>query len=88
MGYGMTIADLEKLNEVRIETVDVSALINAEEVEINSKLPASERMQDYLERIENPYCFMCGKTPVKVRFTDSETDLGKKLKQYFLSLKR
>ena len=43
---------------------------------------------DYLELVKNPYYFMCGKTPVNVRFLSNGIELGEKLKLYFLGLKR
>ena len=84
----MTVSDLERLGEVKVENIDKSVLINVEQVEINDALPTAERMLDYLEKVKNPYCFLCGETPVKVTFTENEKEIKIRLKEYFLSLKR
>lgn len=84
----ITVSDLEKLSEIKIEDVDTSGLVHAEMVEINYMLPAAVRMADYLEKIKNPYCFLCGEIPVKICFAEKEIRLGERLKDYFLSLKR
>ena len=84
----ITVLDLERLCEVEIENLELSTLINVEQVIIDQNLPVTERMMEYLEKVKNPYCFLCGETPVKICFMENEIKLEKKLKEYFLSLKR
>ena len=84
----ITVLDLERLCEVEIENLELSTLINVEQVVIDQNLPVTERMIEYLEKVKNPYCFLCGETPVKICFMENEIKLEKKLKEYFLSLKR
>jgi hypothetical protein len=50
-------------------------------------LPAAKKMQSYLEQIVNPYCFLCGDTPVRIRFVAEDRTLKQSLCDYFLSLK-
>ncbi|MBO5149496.1 MAG: hypothetical protein J6B66_04575 [Anaerotignum sp.] len=73
---------------MEIENLELSTLINVEQVVIDQNLPVTERMMEYLEKVKNPYCFLCGETPVKICFMENEIKLEKKLKEYFLSLKR
>ena len=84
----ITVLDLERLCEVEIENLELSTLINVEQVVIDQNLPVTERMMEYLEKVKNPYCFLCGETHVKICFMENEIKLEKKLKEYFLSLKR
>ena len=84
----ITVLDLERLCEVEIENLELSTLINVEQVVIDQNHPVTERMMEYLEKVKNPYCFLCGETPVKICFMENEIKLEKKLKEYFLSLKR
>lgn len=84
----ITVLDLERLCEVEIENLELSTLINVEQVVIDQNLPVTERMMEYLEKVKNPYCFLCGETPVKICFMENEIKLEKQLKEYFLSLKR
>jgi hypothetical protein len=50
-------------------------------------MPTAEKMQSYLEQIVNPYCFLCGDTPVKICFVTESKTLKQSLCDYFLSLK-
>ena len=84
----VTVSDLERLSEVEVENIEPSALINIEQVEIDENLPVMERMMEYLEKVKNPYCFLCGEIPVKICFMENEIELAKRLKEYFLSVKR
>lgn len=84
----ITLQELEQLNEIDVEKVDRCTLINVEEISIDASLPVTQRMVKYLEQVKNPYCFLCGETPVKVCFVPGSGDLGKKIKSYFLGLKR
>lgn len=83
----ITLQELAQLSETNIEKTKCVSLVNLEEVSIDTSMPAAQRMINYLEQVKNPYCFLCGKTPVKICFTSESADLGKKLKNYFLSLK-
>ena len=86
----MTLAELKQLREMKPEETDYTILADAEQIQIqiDDTLPPTERMLDYLEKIRNPYCFLCGKTPVRVVFAENETDLETRLKTYFLSFKQ
>lgn len=84
----ITLKELEQLNGIDIEKVDRCTLVNVEEISIDTSIPVTQRMMKYLEQVKNPYCFLCGETPVKVCFAPESDDLGKKIKTYFLGLKR
>lgn len=82
---GMTGSELERLHGAKVEGMDCSELVNIEEVEIQQDGSAEQRMQDFFEKIRNPYCFLCGNTPVKVDFIDTEIALNARLRQYCIS---
>lgn len=84
----LTVNELMHLSEVDIETVERNELAHIEEVTIDPSLPATKRMLAYLDQVKNPYCFLCGKTLVKICFSSEGDDLGRKVKAYFLGLKR
>lgn len=84
----ITLQELAQLSETDIEKTERGSLVNLEEISIDTSMPATQRMLNYLEQVKNPYCFLCGETPVKVCFAPESADLGKKLKTYFLGLKR
>jgi len=69
------------------ERIPESELVDIRHVKVDTDLPASLRMQKYLEQIKNPYCFLCGDTPVKITFSDTNTELPDLLRKYFITLK-
>lgn len=77
----------QQMQEVDVTKIDRNTLVDIKEIYIDSKQPEGERMQSLLSQIGNPYCFMCGDTPVKIRFTKRDKTLKQSLSNYFLSLK-
>ena len=84
----ITLRELAALRDKDIEKTDRSSLVNLEEINTDPSLAPPQRMLSYLEQIKNPYCFLCGDTPVKVCFSFENTDLGQILRDYFWGLKR
>ena len=70
-----------------IENVSKSDLVDIQTVKIDSALTDSERMFRYLEQIRNPYCFLCGDTPVGISFADEQQELSTVIIHYFCTLK-
>ncbi len=70
-----------------IENVSKSDLVDIQTVKIDSALTDSERMFRNLEQIRNPYCFLCGDTPVGISFADEQQELSTVLIHYFCTLK-
>lgn len=84
----VTVKELEEMSCQSIEEIDKSSLVDITAVNIDSRLPAAERMKDYLEQIKNPYCFLCNGVPVKICFHDEAGTLESRLKNCFISLKK
>lgn len=78
---------LEQMRNIDITKVDHSILTDIHNIHIDNYLPPDQRMQNYLEQINNPYCFLCGNTPVRIRFVSDIKNLKQSLCDYFLSLK-
>ena len=76
----------QEMRNIDIRTVDVNTLTDIGNVQINTALPRSERIQNFLEQIRNPYCFKVGKAAVKVSFADTEDSVEDCLERYLLSL--
>ena len=80
-------AQLKQMKNADITQADRSALVDIRNIHIDGSLPAVKKMQDYFEQIVNPYCFLCGDTPVRIRFVAEDRTLKQALCDYFLSLK-
>ena len=83
----MNKLQLQKMRSIDITQIDHSTLIDIRNIHIDSSLPAAEKMQSYFEQIKNPYCFLCGDTPIRIRFAAEDKTLKQSLCDYFLSLK-
>ncbi|MDR1736279.1 MAG: hypothetical protein LBR85_05350 [Oscillospiraceae bacterium] len=81
------MSTLDEMSRADIAGIDPASLTDIKTVQILPSLPVEQRMSDYLRQIGNPYCFLCGKTPVKVRFTESEKTLDEAVKDHYLNLK-
>ena len=80
-------AQLKQMKNADITQADRSALVEIRNIHIDGSFPAVKKMQDYFEQIVNPYCFLCGDTPVRIRFVAEDRTLKQSLCDYFLSLK-
>ena len=78
---------LQQMKNVDITQANRSTLVDIHNIHIDSSLPAAKKMQSYLEQIVNPYCFLCGDTPIRIRFVAEDRTLKQSLRNYFLSLK-
>lgn len=76
----------EQMKNVDIKTVDRDSLVDIQDVKIDEKLSREERLEEFIRQIKNPYCYRCGKTVVKVSFTENGSTLEDRLEQYLKSL--
>ena len=65
----MNKSQLQQMRSVDITQVDPCTLVDIRTVYIDSSLPAAEKMRSYFAQVVNPYCFLCGDTPVPVSYT-------------------
>ncbi len=71
-----------------IENIPGDGLVDIRGVTIDSSLPGTLRMLQYIEQIQNPYNFLCDGTPVHISFVNEEKELSEVLTGYFCTLKR
>lgn len=60
--------DIDAMKNVDIRSVDKDTLIDLDSVQIDSSQPVQERVQSFLQQIQNPYCFRIGDVAVKVNY--------------------
>ena len=83
----ITSEQLAEMQEMDITKIDRNTLVNVEDIKIDPSLSEDEKMISYLEQVKNPYCFLVGDTPVRVRFNPNGKLLEKALGDYFIGLK-
>lgn len=79
---------LIQMSHQNMEEVKKEKLVDISTVKINDTLPPEEKVVSFLEQVKNPYCFLCGKTPVRICFSDEAPSLDKRLANYFIHLKQ
>ncbi len=82
----MNQEELEELKKVDVRTVDVSALEDIGKIEIDRSLPARERWADFVEKVKNPFCFICNGMVVKISYSEAKESLENKLVQLCMSM--
>ena len=73
---------LEEMKAVDPRTVDRSALVQRASVQIRAEGSREERMNEYLSQIGNPYCYLEGKTVVKISFSDTDRTIEDCIRAY------
>lgn len=60
----------EEMKAVDVCTVDQDKLKDIREIIVDETMPSEQRIKNYIEQVENPYCFRVGNVAVKVSFSD------------------
>ena len=63
---------LKEMRDVDVRTVDRSTLVQRSMVKVDPKKSKAERIKDYVEQIGNPYCYLEGRTVVKISYSDTD----------------
>lgn len=79
----MTIDKLNEMKNVDLRSVDRSTLVQRKNVRLKSKGSKQERITDYISQIKNPYCYLDGKTVVKISFAETDRTIEDCFHAYF-----
>lgn len=60
--------DIDAMKAVDIRNVDKSQLVDLNTVKIDDTKPVAERVESFLQQINNPYCFKIGDVAIKVNY--------------------
>lgn len=63
-----TSDEITSMKKVDIRNVDKDALVDLRSVQIDASKPVQERLQSFLQQIQNPYCFRIDDIAVKVNY--------------------
>ena len=73
---------LEEMRAVDLRTVDRSTLVQRSAVRVDDKKGREERIADYISQIGNPYCYLEGKTVVKISFAETDRTIEDCIRAY------
>jgi hypothetical protein len=85
-GGGKIMMSVEAMKSVNPKTVDRSKLIQRSSVRLDPAAPREERLRDFIQQIKNPYCYLDGKTVVKISFSSTDTTMEDCLEHYLRGL--
>lgn len=71
----MDLMILQEMSKVDVRTVDRNSLVQRDSVKINPNASYQERLQSFVEQLHNPYCYLIGKTVVKISYTEGTRTL-------------
>lgn len=77
---------IEAMKNVSPKTVDRSRLVQRSSVRLDPSAPREERLRDFIQQIKNPYCYLDGKTVVKISFANTDTTMEDCLEHYLRGL--
>ena len=77
---------VDMMKSVDPKTVDRNALIQRSSVQLDPAASREERLRDFIQQIKNPYCYLDGKTVVKITFANTATTIEDCLENYLRGL--
>ena len=57
---------IETMKSVSPKTVDRSTLVQRSSIRLDPAAPQEVRLREFIKQIRNPYCYLDGKTVVKI----------------------
>ena len=66
---------VETMRSVNPKTVDRSTLVQRNSIRLEPAAAQDDRLRDFIRQIRNPYCYLDGKTVVKISFSKTDTTL-------------
>lgn len=79
----MTISEMK---DVDVRSVDRNTLVQRNSVKVNPKKDKAERVKEYVEQMRNPYCYLDGKTVVKISFANTSRTIEDCMRGYLSGL--
>lgn len=81
------LTTLKSFASADITSIDRARLADIREIKVDEELPADEKIAQFIDEVKNPYCFLAGDVPVRIRFKPQGRDLKNILSDYFVGLK-
>ncbi len=82
----MKLIKVEELKQVDVRTVDADTLIDIDQIKVDKTLPKTERLQDFIRKVKNPFCFICNGMIIKTSFAETNENLENKIVRLCLEM--
>ena len=67
-------------------TIDRSKLKDIRDVKIDTSMPCSERVKNFVAQVGNPYCYLDNGVIVEIGYADTQVSLQERLLSYVNSM--
>ena len=74
--------ELQKMEQMDIRDAVAEELADISGIEIDMKKPVSDRVEDYVRKVRNPFLVRVGDYVVKIGYSDQAGTLNERMKQY------
>ncbi len=66
-----TYDNIDDMKNVDIRTIEKKELVDINNVKISINDSPEKKIQDFIKKVKNPYCFLCNGYVVKLNFSDN-----------------
>lgn len=73
---------LQEMEHVDIRDAALDTLVDISEIEIDMKKSVPNRVDEYVQKVGNPFLVRVGEYAVKIGYTDCDETLNDRMKQY------
>ena len=77
---------IETMKSVSPKTVDRSTLVERSSIRLDPAAPREGRRREFIRHVRNAYCYLDGKTVVKISFAATDTTMEDCLEHYLRGL--
>lgn len=74
--------ELQKMGQADLREATPDTLVDIRKIEIDMKKPVPARVQEYVQKVGNPFLVRVGEYVVKIGYSDQAGTLNKRMKQY------
>ena len=84
----LSTEELRKMEQIDIRDAVPEELTDISGIEIDRKKPVPARVEDYVQKVGNPFLVRVGEYVVKVGYSDQGGKLNDRMKQYIAKIAR
>ena len=78
----MTKEELQRMKQMDIRSAMPDTLADISKIEIDMKKPVASRVEEYVQKVGNPFLVRVGEYVVKIGYSDCDETLNDRMKQY------
>ncbi|RKI39075.1 hypothetical protein D7V86_17620 [bacterium D16-51] len=78
----MTEEEFHGMEQADLKEAVLDTLTDISKVEIDMEKPAAERVEEYVQKVGNPFLVRVGEYAVKIGYSDCQETLEDRMKQY------